>query len=525
MILATLSNELSEMMAIPWSRIVNETNKDPVFRNLKCAIHEGFINSYNDIYPYMRYKSSLYIGDDVIFYQDRVVIPTSLRPGVLKILHAAHQGVYAMERRAQAIVFWPGMSHDIKRVRAQCSDCNSNAPSQAQLPAEPVSVPSLPFEQVFSDFFAFGGHHYLIVGDRLSGWSEVYSTPSGTSYAGSKGLIRCLRSFFTTFGVPKEISSDGGPEFMAEATQYFFRRWDIRHRVSSAYLPRSNGRAEVAVKSAKRLLRSNVGPSGSLNNDNFLRAMLTLRNTPDTDCSASPAEIIFGRPLRDAFSFCNRSKSLFNPAIGSHWREAWAMKELALRRRFVRWSERHNERTKDLKPLRIGDRVFVQNQEGQHPRKWDRSGLIVDVLPHCKYRIKIDGSGRVTNRNRQFLRLFKTASPTIADAPVYAEEPNVTRRAVSSDVGERTDDPPPETTETSGDEHTFDVEEPTVGGDGSLSMGIESPTYDQPQNVAAAEEPEVHLKKPLAIRRLKTHIPDGVRGSDEPPKTRLRPRR
>ena len=58
------------------------------------------------------------------------------------------------------------------------------------------------------------------------------------------------------------------------------------------------------------------------------------------------------------------------------------MKELALRKRFVRWSERHNEHTKNLKPLRIGDRVFVQNQEGPHPRKWDRSGLVVDVLGH-----------------------------------------------------------------------------------------------------------------------------------------------
>ena len=427
------------MISIPWSRVVEETEKDPVLCKLKCAIHEGFINSHNDISPFMRYKSSLFIGDDVVFYQDRVVIPTSLRPLVLKILHAAHQGVYAMERRAQAIAFWPGMSHDIKRVRQQCSECNSNAPSQASLPAEPVSVPSMPFEQVFSDFFAFAGHHYLIVGDRLSGWSEVYSTPSGTSNAGSKGLIRCLRLFFTTFGVPKEISSDGGPEYMAEATQHFFRRWDIRHRVSSAYLPRSNGRAEVAVKSAKRLLRSNVGPSGSLNNDNFLRAMLTLRNTPDTDCSASPAEIIFGRPLRDAFSFCNRSKTLFNPAIRPHWREAWAMKELALRKRFVRWSERHNEHTKNLKPLRIGDRVFVQNQEGPHPRKWDRSGLVVDVLPHCKYRVKIDGSGRVTSRNRQFLRLLKTASPTITDLPPCrnAEDLNATRHPIQSDTRER----------------------------------------------------------------------------------------
>ena len=168
-----------------------------------------------------------------------------------------------MMSRAQAIVFWPRMTYDIHNVRKECRSCNENAPSQAQMPAEDISLPSTPFQHVFSDFFAYGGRHYLVIGDRLSGWSEIYSTPTGTQYAGAKGLIRCLRVFFATFGVPEELSSDGGPEFMAETTQSFLSKWNVRHRVSSAYYPKSNGRAEVAVKSAKRLLRSNVGPTGS----------------------------------------------------------------------------------------------------------------------------------------------------------------------------------------------------------------------------------------------------------------------
>ena len=49
--------------------------------------------------------------------------------------------------------------------------------------------------------------------------------------------------------------------------------------ISSAYNPQSNGRAEVVVKSTKRLLRSNTSPSGSLDSDKFLFAMLQLRNT------------------------------------------------------------------------------------------------------------------------------------------------------------------------------------------------------------------------------------------------------
>ncbi|CAB4035554.1 Transposon Ty3-I Gag-Pol poly [Paramuricea clavata] len=93
---------------------------------------------------------------------------------------------------------------------------------------------------------------------------------------------------------------------MASHTEDFLRLWGVKHRVSSVAFPQSNGRPEVAVKTAKRLLMSNTWPTGSLDYDRFLRAMLQLLNTPDPDCNLSPAQIIFGLPLRDTLSFVNR---------------------------------------------------------------------------------------------------------------------------------------------------------------------------------------------------------------------------
>ena len=131
-----------------------------------------------------------------------------------------------------------------------------------------------------------------MVGDRLSGWVEVFGSAAGTDLTGAAGLIRHLRSFFATFGVSEELSKNGGPQFMAGQTAYFLSHWGIRHCLSSAHFPQSNGRAEVAVKTAKHLLTSNTGQTGSLNNDKFLQAILQLRNTPDSDCNISPAQII-----------------------------------------------------------------------------------------------------------------------------------------------------------------------------------------------------------------------------------------
>ena len=195
--------------------------------------------------------------------------------------------------------------------------------------------------------------------------------------------------------------------------EYFFICRGISHRLSSAYHPQSNGRAEVAVKSAKRLLRSNTGSSGTLDTDRFLRAMMQLRNTPDPDCNLSPAAIVFGRPIRDAFAFINRLEKFSNKNIRPIWREAWQRKEEALRERFHRTAEKLNEHSRRLVDLNVGDRCYVQNQTGNFPKRWDRSGTVVEMYDHDSFAVKIDGTGRVTRRNRRFLRKFSPVSPVI----------------------------------------------------------------------------------------------------------------
>ena len=64
------------------------------------------------------------------------------------------------------------------------------------------------------------------------------------------------------------------------------------------------------------------------------------------------------------------------------------------------------EHTKALPSLIIGDTVRIQNQVGNNPRRWDKTGRVVEVKQHNQYLISVDGSGRVTLRNRKFLRKY-----------------------------------------------------------------------------------------------------------------------
>lgn len=145
-----------------------------------------------DMIHSLRYSGSLYVLDGVVVYEDRVVVPPSLRRLVLESLHSAHQGVSAMELRAHAIIFWPGMTSDIHKIRDECGVCCKNVPSQAHLPSSPATPPSMLFEAVFADFFEFAGHHYLVIGDRLSGGVEIFLSPTGSPRSGLAGLIASL---------------------------------------------------------------------------------------------------------------------------------------------------------------------------------------------------------------------------------------------------------------------------------------------------------------------------------------------
>ena len=110
---------------------------------------------------------------------------------------------------------------------------------------------------------------------------------------------RVHRDHCETFGVPKEMTSDGGSAYVSGETQQFFSTWGITHRLSSAYNPHGNLRAEQGVKTRKRLIKGNLGSDGKLDNDRFMRPILMYRNSPARDTGCSLAQVIFGRVLWD----------------------------------------------------------------------------------------------------------------------------------------------------------------------------------------------------------------------------------
>ena len=246
--------------------------------------------------------------------------------------------------------------------------------------------------------------------DRFSNWPSVYQTSGG----GAKDLIQFLRKHFEDFGVPEDITSDGGPEFVACEVQSFLKRWGVKQRLSSAYYPRANTRAELGVKSMKRLLRDNTASSGTLNCDKFSRAILEYRNTPCRDLGVSPSNILFGRNLKDHLPATTE-----NLKVRKEWRFDREMREQALAVKFAEIEKNLGGGARNLPNLEVGDMVQIQNQRGNDPKRWNKSGKIIEKLDFDQYLVKVDGGGRITRRNRRFL---KKIISTLADKEFVERE-------------------------------------------------------------------------------------------------------
>ena len=369
---------------VSWDMVKQATAEDETLKLLREVLTYGMPelrDLRHDIRAYHKYAAHLYEVDGVVMMNNRIVVPTALREQLLLSLHAAHQGIGSMCQRAADSIFWPNITVDITRVRNECEHCHRMAKSNAMESPEDIVPPEFPFQKVCVDYFTFVNRNYLVLVDRYSNWPVVFQEPGRAEH-----LIGRLREIFQTFGVPEELTSDGGPQFTAEITEDFLKSWGVHHRRASVANPHANSRAEIAVKTVKRMLQANTSAVGSLNVDAFQRAMLIYRNSIDPETKTSPAMILFGRPLRDPIP-----APLGKYCPHQTWQETIETREKALAIRHSREREKWSEHTRNLKSLAIGDHVYVQNVVGNNPLKWERTGVVTEVLPFKQYHVKLDG--------------------------------------------------------------------------------------------------------------------------------------
>ena len=398
---------IPHLKPVTWADVKASSKVDEEYKVLVKLIARGFPMNKDEmednLKPFFRCRDKLRLVEEVVLYGDRILIPRALRSKVLEVLHSSHQGTTGMLLRAESSMFWPNMSRDIHEARNKCRTCDMTAPSQPSMPPVTPENPEYPFQHICSDYFDLAGKSYCVIVDRFSGWFNI-----SPGKGGAVELIPIFTKLFQDMGVPESLTTDGGVAYMSHSFQDLLKQYQVRHRVSSVGFPHGNTRSEVAVKTAKRLLRTNIDNRGNLDTVAVSRALLQHRNTPDRDIGRSPAELLYGRKLRDFLpNVPDKYKWPSTNLLRREWSDIATWREKALARRCSKVHERLSEHTRDLPSLSIGDTVLVQNQLGNSPRRWERRGVVVETLPHRQYKVMMDGSRRITLRNRKFLRKFQ----------------------------------------------------------------------------------------------------------------------
>ena len=152
---------------------------------------------------------------------------------------------------------------------------------QQKEPLQPHDVQSRPWAKVAVDLFHLSGQQSLLIVDYFSGFWEVEPLQSTLS----SDIIKKMKMYFAQYGIPNVVVSGNGPQFAAQEFQHFSKTWQFQLNTTSPLYPKSNGKAENAVKAAKQLVKK----ANKDKADAYL-ALLAYRNTPTQGLDTSHAQ-------------------------------------------------------------------------------------------------------------------------------------------------------------------------------------------------------------------------------------------
>ena len=138
---------------LPASKERLETYRQAQYAGATCSTlmnycREGWPDKHTlaqEFKPYWQARGELTLGEDLLLYGRRMVVPKMVQAETLQNLHQGHQGIQRCRLRAITSVWWPGISRVINDFISHCPKCcRDTRPAREPLMTSPL--PDYPWQ-------------------------------------------------------------------------------------------------------------------------------------------------------------------------------------------------------------------------------------------------------------------------------------------------------------------------------------------------------------------------------------------
>ncbi|XP_078000635.1 uncharacterized protein LOC144453240 [Glandiceps talaboti] len=262
--------------------------------------------------------SSRYKQDKIF---EQIVVPKSCRLAILQLAHdiplAGHLGTEKTKDRVLQNFNWPGIFSDIGQYCKSCPDCQKTARSRFanRAPLIPLPTIDIPFKRIGCDILgplprAKAGNRYLLV---ICDYATRFPEAIPIKNQETKTIVDQLITVFSRVGIPEEIITDQGTNFMSILTKQLCQELKISHLKCTAYSKGSNGLVERFNGTFRQMLRK-YAREEPLTWDQYIPYLLfAYREVPQQSTGFSPFELLYGRPVRGPLSI---AKEIYTGELG-----------------------------------------------------------------------------------------------------------------------------------------------------------------------------------------------------------------
>ncbi|KAI7800925.1 hypothetical protein IRJ41_015687 [Triplophysa rosa] len=301
---------LSPLYSITRDDLIKEQQSDETLQGLFSRVDEE--RRENDSFPLYFLRDGLLCRkpskctDIEIDCQIQIVVPLIFRQDVLQLSHegvAGHMGVQKTYNRILSKFYWPKVKRDVTSYIRSCHVCQMTGKPNQKIPLaplQPIAAVKTPFEYLIVDCVgplprSKAGHAYLLtIMCQSTSYPAAYPLRSITA----KSILKALTNFMSIFGIPKNIQSDRGSNFMSRCFSKVMQQLKITRNISSAYHPQSQGALERFHQTLKSLLRSYCVELDSDWEEGLPWMLLAIREVVQESLGFSPNKLVFGHTVR-----------------------------------------------------------------------------------------------------------------------------------------------------------------------------------------------------------------------------------